>query len=259
MNQRRVSGFTIIELFVVIIIIAILAAVVVTTYNGITKAAATSTTKAHLYTIATEMQRGLRESSIFPNTLPANLTTNSNVTAQIKFVGSIPVYSNLTAVQNGTLLSTICQYLIDTGVGKAQNQAGEIQDYITGCGNWNYNRMQVTGWDTRRWDTPVTVQQLRNYGNTFTTRDAYNKAGHESAIKKFYNTMADTFLRQGGVSPITSFWDYWADPGNGGVMYQPLPTSTPRYHYYCAEAQSIRKMNIIWNVTETNVITSGPC
>lgn len=259
MNHKRISGFTIVELLIVITVVAILVATVVMGYNGVTRAAADNAAKAHLYSIADDMKLKLFDTKVYPTTLPAHLAANSNVTANIKSTGSYPLYLNLTAVQNGTLLAAICQSLIDSGAGKAKNQAGDTQDYITGCGNWNDDRMQVTGWDTRRWDTPVSLQQLRDYGNTFTTRDTYNKIGHEYVVKTFYNDMVDTFLLQGGVTPITSFWDYWATAGNGGVMPQPLPTDATVHNYYCAEAQSIRYPHSTWHVTETNVIAAGPC
>jgi prepilin-type N-terminal cleavage/methylation domain-containing protein len=259
MKHKRVSGFTTVELLIVIAVIAILASIAAVGYRGVTKVAADGAAIAHLDSVADDMKLKLFDTKAYPNTLSPNLTANLNVTARIKSVGSYPQYVNLTAVQNGTLLATICQSLINSGVGKAKDQAGDTQDYITGCGNWNDNKMQISGWDTRGWNTPVTIQQLRDYGNSFTTRDAYNKVGHEYVVKKFYNDIADTFLLQGGVTPITSFWDYWADSGNGGVMPQALPTNANVHNYYCAEAQSIRYPNSIWHVTETNAIVSGPC
>lgn len=259
MKHRQTSGFTVVELLVVVVLIAILAALTIVSYGSFVRTADDSATRAHLRSVADEMKIKLIDTKTYPNTLSANLTVNQNTTAQIKSVGSYPRYSNLTAVQNGTLLATICQSLIDSGVGKAKDQAGTTQDYITGCGNWNDNKMQVTGWDTQIWNTPVAIQQLKDYGNGFTTRDAYNKVGHEYVVKKFYNDMSDTFIRQGGVTPITSFWDYWANSGNGGVMPQSLPTDATVYSYYCAEAQSIRHLDIIRHVTENNIITVGPC
>ena len=258
MKQRWAPGFTIVELLIVVVVIAILVAITVVSYNGITKQTAEAAVKSHLNDVAAQMRLELHDSYAFPSTLPANLTATSNVTVQVKSAGVETHYTGLTPVQNGVLFSVICQNLIDSGVGKGQDQGGNIQDYITGCGNWNYNKVQIGGWDNEVWDTPVDVQQLRDYGNTFTTNTSYHKVGHESTVKTFYNTLADNFIRQGGTSPLTSFWDYWASPESGGVSYQALPDGE-KADYYCAEAQSKRVSSVIWHVTQTNNIAIGPC
>jgi len=258
MKQRWALGFSIAELLVVVVVIAILATVTVVAYNGLTRAAVVSGAKAHLKDVASEMRLKIHDTTTYPTTLSAELATNSNVTVQIKSTGVEMRYSSLNPVQNGTLFSDICQRLIDNGVGKAQDQGGNVQDYITGCGNWNYNKVQIGGWENKIWNTPVSIQQLRDYGNSFTTNVTYHKAAHEATVKKFYNDLTDTFVRQGGTSPVTSFWDYWADSGNGGVMPQALPAGTAR-NFYCAEARSIKYTDIIWHVTETNAIAIGPC
>ena len=258
MKQRWAPGFTIVELLIVVVVIAILVTITVVSYTNITRSTIDSAAKAHLVEVAAEMRLGLLDTKAFPTSLSTKLATNGNVTTQLKTVGAEQRYTNLTPVQNGTLFSVICQNLIDSGAGRANDQGGTPQDYITGCSNWNYNKVQIGGWVNQVWNTPVTAQQLRDYGNSFTTNVAYQKPTHEATVKSFYNTLADTFIRRGGTTPITSFWDYWASPSSGGVYAEALPDGTAS-NYYCAEAQSIKQPDIIWHVTETNTVVSGPC
>jgi hypothetical protein len=143
-------------------------------------------------------------------------------------------------------------------VGNGTDQGGTVRDYIQGCGQWNNNSMQVTAWDNRTWSTPVTEEQLRAYINNYTVSNAYHKATQEATVKNFYTQFTNRFIQQGGSFPITTFWDAWANSGNGGVIKQELAPNPPTRPYYCAEA-SINASSEIWHVDQSSRIESGTC
>ena len=251
-------GFSIVELLIVIVVIAIIASLTMVTYRGVTKSAAARAAQSDLDQVATEMQKALIKTGEYPTTLPTKVEVSEPVELTMESSGEIPLYSIDSPVQNGVLLSQICQDLIDEGAGKAVNQGGDLTDYITGCGNWNHDSMQVTGWNSRVWDTPVTKEQLLTYGNSFTTNDNWNKA-QENVVRTFYNSLVSRLVQQGGNFPVTSFWDSWATPTNGGVQQDPLETDPRTVPYYCVEARGIDYPDVIWHVTEISKITNGPC
>ena len=258
MKNRWAPAFTIVELIIVVTVIAIVTAIIVVGYNGVRQASAVRVVQTDLERVSGEMQRTYQNTGSYPTSLPSGFTASNNVTISVKRAGTAVYYTGLTPVQNGTLLSQICQDLIDEGIGKGYNQGGTLNAYITGCGNWNYNYMQVTGWNTKTWSTPVTSEQLLNYANTFTTSDTYNKA-QETVVKNFYTKMVERQTQEGGSFPITTFWDYWANSGNGGVMPQPLPTNAQQRPYYCIQAQATNSTDIVWKVKEDARIQAGSC
>ena len=253
MTKRWAPAFTVVELIIVIAVLAILAVISIVGYNGISKSATSKAAQSDLSNVASEMQRAILKEGAYPSTLPSNVTASRDITLTLQGSGEQPFYSNVSAVQNGMLLAQICQDLIDEGVGRGTNTA-----YITGCGNWNHNSMQVTGWNSRVWNTPVTSEQLLTYANNFTTGDSWNKI-QETVVRNFFNEMVERQEQQGGSFPITSFWDSWATPQNGGVMAQPLETNPQTKAFYCVEAQADKHESVVWHITEDSKIKSGPC
>lgn len=254
-------GFTVVELIIVVTIIAILVAISVVAYNGIQARAADKAIKADLERVSGEMQRlQIKNNGVYPTTLPTTITASPNVTLALKYSGSINYYGAggaLAPVQNGVLMAQICQDLINEGRGKGTDQGGTVRDYITGCGNWNHNSMQFTGWDTRVFNTPLTDTALLNYANNFTASNSFHKA-QETVVKNFYRELVERQTRQGGAYPITSFYDYWANSGNGGVIAQPLPTPQPQPRY-CVEATHSQYTQLLWRITDELKIKSGAC
>lgn len=257
MLKRWGGGFTIVELLIVVVVIAILAAVIIVAYNGITRQALTSAAKTDLRTIDTAMQIEREQTGAYPSELPENFNSSNNINASLPDSGSLPYYSNLTTVQGGVLFAKTCQDLIDAGYGKGISQGGQARDYITGCGNWNDDSMQVTGWDSHVWPTPVHRQPLIDYGANFTAT-AWD-IDQERVMEQFYRLLVKRYEQQGGSFPITSFWDYWATPTNGGVQLQPLNPDAPIRPFYCAEAGPTAYPDLIWHVTQTGVINPGSC
>jgi len=258
MKNRWAPAFTVVELLIIIVVIAILATLGVFAYNSIQRATAERATQSDLTRATAEMQRAYQDNGgAYPSALPSLASGSQDITLTLKRSGTLNYYSNVTAVQNGMLLAQICQDLIDQGVGKGVNQGGVTRDYITGCGNWNHNSMQVTGWDTRTYATPVSSAALLTYANTFTTSDTFNKA-QEAVVKNFYYQLVERLTHQGGSFPVTSFWDYWATPQNGGVTQQPLINPQARPHY-CIEATHAKYSDIKWHITEALKLKSYGC
>lgn len=259
MRNRWAKAFTIVELLIVITVIAILAVAIFVGYTGIQKNAQIRAAQSDLSNIAAEMQRSFQQTGAYPSQLPSAIkASNPKVILTLKNSGTAPYYTNLTPVQNGVLLSNICNDLITEGVGNGTDQGGTVRDYIQGCGQWNNNSMQVTAWDTRTWSTPVTEEQLRAYITNYTVSNAYHKATQEATVKNFYTQFTNRFIQQGGSFPITTFWDAWANSGNGGVIKQELAPNPPTRPYYCAEA-SINASSEIWHVDQSSRIESGTC
>lgn len=263
MKKRWAPAFTIVELLIVIVVVAVLATISVIGYNGVRKSAINHAAQSDLDRVATEMERQYQKTGQYPSKTPAALPTDmvasNNITLTIVRSGNAPFYTGLTAVQNGTLLAQICQQLIDEGVGKGVDQGGATRDYISSCGNWNHDSMQFTAWDTKKWDVPVTSEQLLGYADSYTVTGAFHKAAQEGAVKNFYRELVSRHQQQGGSFPITSFWDYWANSSNGGVQQQPLATNPQTRPYYCVQAQANSYSDIIWKVTQDTKIKAGAC
>lgn len=262
MQKRRApsstAAFTIVELIVVITVIAILAAVAVVAYKGIQESAATKAVQSDLAQSTAFMQRyALKNGNTYPAMLPSDVATSPGVTMTLKKSGTYNFYTPLNTTQNGELMAQICQDLIDEGAGKGTNQNGVVKDYVIGCGNWNRGDMQITAWETQKFTAPVTSAALLNYADNYTTNDSFNKNA-EVVTRSFYHELVDRQLKQGGSYPITSFWDSWATPTNGGTQYQALPSPQPR-PTYCIEAVHTKYSDAIYHVTEENKILSGGC
>lgn len=258
MNNRWAPAFTIVELIITIAVIAILATVATVGYNGVTKSASTRAAQSDLKNVDNEMQRVFVKTGGYPAALPETVANSKGITLTLKEAGVRPFYSNVSAVQNGVLMAQICQNLVDEGVGRGVNQGGGTESYITGCGNWNHNSMQFTGWDSRVWNTPVTSEQLLTYANNFTTSDNWNKA-QETVVKNFFNQLISRQTQQGGSFPIATFWDYWATPANGGVMMQPLESNPRQKPFYCVEAQVNNRQDVIWHIGDDSKLQLGRC
>lgn len=258
MHKRWAPAFTIVELIIIIIVLGVLATVAVIGYNGVQKSARSKAAQSDLTNLASEMQRSFQSTGAYPTTIPTSVKSSDKITLTLQRSGLFPFYTGLSNVQNGTLFAQICSDLLAEGVGKGTDQGGTVRDYISGCGNWNDDSMQVTGWDTRTWPTPVTEAQIRDYAADYTVSNAFHKTAQEAAVKAFYVQLSDRLIAQGGGFPITSFWDYWATPVNGGVMPQPLSATPQKRAYYCASA-TIQGSTEVWHIDETARLQEGSC
>lgn len=258
MNKRWAHGFTIVELIITIVVIAILALIIVVGYSGATKLARSTAAKSDLTNLAASMERELQRNNAYPSTLPADFSASKGVTVSLVNTGSLPYYTSLSPVQSGVLFAAVCQRLIDNGVGKGTAQDGTPRDYITGCGNWNHDSMQVTGWQSKVWNTPVDKDPLLQYSQNFTANNAWD-VDQERAVKLFYGQLISQYEQQGGHFPITSFWDYWATSSNGGVMQEPLDPNASSKPFFCAQATVDGYSDLLWHVSRGSNVEPGPC
>lgn len=249
------NGFTIVELLVTIVVIGILATITIVSYNGMQRRAVESAAVGDLSSASKVMVSQHAFDGSYPTTLPASIKSSPNVTLSL-VASTLPYYENVTPVQNGVLLSKICQDLVNEGKGRGTNVGGGTDEYITGCGNWNSGSMQVTGWTSRVFNTPVAANTFPDYAAAVPAGDAFHP-NQQPVIRNFYNEMHARLLAQGGSYPITTFWDSWASPGNG-VMYEALPTPAPAGSgaTYCIQATTSRGQ---WHVRPDAQPTTGPC
>lgn len=257
MNTRWAPGFTIVEMIIVIIVIAILATITAVSYGRFRYDALNTAVQNDLRVAVTAMESAKTHENEYPSALPGNFSPSNNSTVVLKTSGAQPYYTNLTPVQTGVLFSKLCSDILAEGKGKGVDQGGVTRDYIQSCGNWNNNGMQVTGWDSKNWSTPVSKAAFLNYADNFTAGSSWHKV-QESIVKNFYHEMVDRLEQQGGSFPITSFWDSWATPGNGGVQQQPLDPDPEMKQYFCVEASS-PNTDIIWHAKQDGALIAGAC
>ena len=244
-----------------IVVIGILAAITIVSYNGAREKGMTASLINDLKNAQDAMEIAAIAAHQYPTALPADIQTSAGVTLNLKTTPVLPHYSSLSGVQNGVLLSQICQDLINEGKGSGVNLGGGTDPYITGCGNWNSDSMQITGWDSKVYSTPLADSTLTNYANSYNKGDAYHP-NQNAVVKGFYNALHDRFITEGGTFPVTSFWDNWANSGNGGVIKQDLPDPDPPEAYantFCIEADYAGNKVPAWHVIQDSQPSIGGC
>ncbi len=251
-------GFTIVELLITIAIIGILASIVIAAYNGVTKTAVVRNVQSDLVNATAEMERVAQANGgAYPASLPTTIVASPGVTIAM-YTSPLPHYSNMTSVQNGVLLAQICQDLVNAGLGSGKNLGGGTDNYITGCGNWNAGSMQVTGWTSKVFNTPIQDSTFTNYANSIPTYDAWHP-NEQAVTQNFYRLLHDREIAEGGTFPVTTFWDSWASPTNGGVMAQPLPAADSPTADYCINGGSTAYPDVLWHIKSDQKLAPGTC
>ena len=252
------KGFTIVELLIAIVIIAILAALVIAFYKGAVKSTITRSVQNDLVNAAAEMERVAQTNAgAYTGSLPTTILASPGVTIAM-YTSPLPHYSSMTPVQNGVLLSQICQDLVNAGLGSGPNLGGGTDNYITKCGNWNAGSMQVTGWTSKVFNTPIQDNTLTDYANSIPTYDAWHP-NEQAVTQNFYRQLHDREIAEGGSFPITTFWDSWATSSNGGVIAQPLPAVDNPTSDFCINGGSTAFSDVLWHITSNQRVVSGTC
>lgn len=254
-------GFTIVELLVVIVVISILVTITIVGYGAWQKRVALTSVKSDL----TQGYSAMKTKSNFSNqyySSSSELAENfkpsqENVITVVPSSGaSLPVYKELSSVQNGVLFYTICGDLVSEGYGRGTNNGGQMEQYISACNVYNKNQLQVnSSWTPQNFSTSVSSTALTDLAQSINYVDSW-RPNRTQIEKDFYNTWASRFVTEGGAYPITSFWDAWANGGNGGVMKDPLP-APDSYNGastgdFCIEAFNSRYPTDVMHITSAS-------
>lgn len=253
------SGFTLVEIMIVVAVIGILASIVVVGFNGAQKSATVATLRTDLGTTAKLMSATHIRMGAYPDVLPPDAKTSPGITLTLVNHTS-GGYSGLSAVQNGVLFQNVCQQLVNEGYGTGTNLANQVEQYITGCNVYNNNAMQINGWNARDFPTSIGQNTIYSWYNSNISSDSW-RPNKKTVFLTFANELSSRYVSLGGVFPVTSFWDPWANSSNGGVSNQPLPApnapSDPRA--YCIEGSHITYSAAILHITQQGKINDGPC
>ena len=240
------KGFTVVEILVVIIIIAVLSVVATVSYNGMQQRAATSVMLNDLNNASTELERyALANNGNFPDTsyLLSTLPTSNNVSLVVHSDSSAgPIYTGLSPVQYGVLFQEICEEAIaNPTLTTIHSSDGTQTDYVQHRCDDNIaaGHLQITGWDTQTWHTPLSRDTLQTYMDNIPSDSWWTDK--QNVMRSFYQYLIDTYEVRGGVWPITSFWDPWANQWSG-VPREDLPSledsgnSDLQENSYCVQA-----------------------
>ena len=258
LSHHHKSGFTVVELLIVIVVIGILAAIVIVAFNGVQRRATTTTLQSDLSNASKMMKIAQVDAGSYPTALPSTVRTSKSVTLTLAPQAGTPVYSGLTPVQNGLLFYDTCRQLIAEGVGQKPDDG---HHYISACNVYNYNQIHIDGWNGRNIDTPLTTALLDTYVSSYVGGE---KPAFTTQATNFMNQLKARFQASGGVFSITSFWDSWATPVNGGVMKptMPAPTSTSGSsdpNEFCINATHASYPDLKWHITAGTAPAEGVC
>ncbi|MDN5835511.1 MAG: prepilin-type N-terminal cleavage/methylation domain-containing protein [bacterium] len=256
-EPKNRGGFTIVEIIIVIVVIAILAAISLVAYGGIKERAVASSIMSDL-----DKARKSIDMKSFTHTtqidLPEAFSPSGNNQVEIVKM-NLPSYKNMSPVQNGVLFYSICGDLVAAGYGKSENNGGALEQYITACNVYNYNQLQVnSSWSGHNFSTPVQSSALPDIVEGINYNDSW-RPNRDQTEKDFYSAWASRFLAQGGSYPVTSFWDPWANDGNGGVKSQALPTPVTQAGKYCLEGYNQSYPDVRYMVVSGGSISEGAC
>ncbi|MET0979935.1 MAG: type II secretion system protein [Candidatus Saccharimonadales bacterium] len=257
-SRQHKNGFTIVELLIVIVVMGILAAIIIIAFSGIQRRATTTTLQSDLSNASKMMKVAQVDAGSFPSTLPSTVKSSKSVTLTLAPQGGTPVYSGLTPTQNGLLFYDTCRQLIAEGVGQKPDDG---HHYISACNVYNYNQIHIDGWNGRNINTPLTSAALDTYVSSYVGGE---KPDFTTQGTNFMTQLKTRFQASGGTFSVTSFWDSWATPVNGGVMKptMPAPTSTSGSsdpNEFCINATHANYPDLKWHITAGSAPTEGEC
>lgn len=238
MKYRRRSsgwGFTVVEVLIAVVVIAILAAIGIVSYTGIQKNAA----RAVVVSVVRDAQKSVDLERVrggkLPSAMPEGFQSSASVdVTYTKVTGDR--YHDLSAVQNGVLFHKVCVSLAANPYYSVihSKDGNNTSSVVMSCDdNVRAGGIQITGWETKNWDTPVTQQQLEAYIASVPYDSWWTD--RQEVVRGLYTALISEFTAQGGTWPVTSFWDPWANQW-AGVKKEELPTPTSSEPSYCIVA-----------------------
>lgn len=258
------KGFTLVELLLVIAVIGVLVAVTVVAYNGAKRHAAQTAVYADLKSIAEQLNTlHLSAPNEFDQLtgLPGNFTHSKDVTITYSPLLN-NAYTNLTPVQNGVLFHDICVDLITDGYYSVihSKDGNSTQSVVMECDdNVSAGSMLITGWDSRTWNAPVARADLQSYIDSVPYDNWWTD--RQQVVRGFYQQMISRFEQRGGIFPITSFWDPWANQWSG-VPKQELPVLSPiriNGGTFCVQGYHNEFSSDIYKIDQNGKIEAGVC
>lgn len=252
----RYSGFTMAEILIVSAIIAIVAAVSVVGYIGIQRQAASTQVMSTLKDAGNAIAKdGIKNGYIGVDALPDSLKIPDDV--RLSYVPlSSRHFSSLTPVQSGVLLQDICEQLAaDPAYSTIHSRTGgQTSTVVMSCDdNIQHNRLQITGWDTRTWTTPVQRSDMEAYIDSVPYDSWWTD--RQDVVRAFYTTMIAQYTSAGGSWPITSFWNPWANQWSGVPKQElPAPDPTSEAVNFCIIGTHVNYGDLRFVVTAKNTI-----
>lgn len=259
-RNKKPSGFTVVELLIVIVVIAILVALVTVAFRGIQHNAANSLT---MDTIK-KASEAVRVERVFNRDAPAAIPVDFRASDSVNLTLTNLTgehYSGLSPVQNGVLFHKICTELIadpQYSTIHAKTGGGTSSVVMRCDDNIQAGGLQITGWETKVWSTPVTQSALQSYIDSVPYDSWWTD--RQTVVRGFYTALMTQYAARGGSWPITSFWDPWANQWSGVPKEElPAPDATDASNY-CLAATHRKYTDIVYHVTGTvGVVQPGGC
>lgn len=259
-------GFTLIEILVVCAVISILFSLGVIAYQGVQKRSAEAIVFKDLKSASEQL--GLQQARVSgrPSNiteLPADFRPSEGVIVRLASGYDGPYYYGLSEVQNGVLLSEVCEELIADPLYSTihAREGGQTQSVVMSCSHdTGGNRMQITGWDSKKWYTPVTRSDIQAYIDSVPYDDWWTD--RQDVVRGFYYELMNRFEQRGGSFPVESFWDPWATQWSGTLKEDLPPPSAPPAQAagsYCVEAYHRSFPDEVFYITEKDIIEPGTC
>ena len=259
-RYKQPNGFTVVELLIVIIVVAILTAIVTVAFRGVQRNAANSVTMDTIKKAsdAVRVQRTFNRDA--PAAIPTDVKSPDSVNLTLTMVSG-EHYSGLSPVQNGVLFHKICTELIadpQYSVIHAREGGGTSSVVMRCDDSIAANKLQITGWDSKNWMTPVTQSAIQSYIDSVPYDSWWTD--RQTVVRGFYMALMTQYAARGGSWPITSFWDPWANQWSGVPKEElPAPDATDASNY-CLVATHRKYTDIVYHVMGTvGAVQPGGC
>lgn len=243
------------ELLIVIVVIGVLASISIVAFTGVQKHARAISYNSSLSQIAKLMEIAHTEDGHYPHTLSQDIVRAGSPNS-VQLVGGVPTYENLTPVQRGVLFQDVCATLVTEGYGSGINQAGQHEQYISGCHVYGDGAMQINGWHSRSFSTPISADQIYDWYADNVGEDSWRPEKKQLHLD-FATELTNRYISSGGTFPVTSFWDPWA--GGTPAEELPEPAIPDSLTTYCIELANPRHTQEIWHIRQGGTATEGAC